>query len=425
MKMRVLFLVSLAAICSSSLLAQPVPKRICDLPILSSFTPSSTYLEISNNCTGSYASSLSSLMAGGNAGTATAFATTPTLCSTNQATKGIDVSGNAQGCITPFIATGLAGGQTLICGTAASNTCTITTTSNGTKGKATIGGVLTADEANARVGVGTSSPSVRLQLVSAAANGNIILITSSDAGNLFRFFELSTTGGLFSIYDASAVEQVRLSAEGSSYVPGNFGIATQTFGTSAVGVLGLGNATAPSTSPANITQIYSLAAQTSDSQVYARNEAGKIQRLTGNASRTSAQFDKTTTTTLANITGLSVNVDAGKSYKISAEIPFDAAVAGGSKFAIAGTTTATSITYQINEFCDAGTGVGTLTITSRLTALAGFGANTGCTSGWVSINGLIVVNAAGTLTAQFAQNVGSGTSSVLVNATLVVTPIGD
>ena len=44
--------------------------------------------------------------------------------------------------------------------------------------------------------------------------------------------------------------------------------------------------------------------------------------------RVSTQFDKTNTT-LANITGLSVNVQAGKTYYFEARLFFDADVVGG------------------------------------------------------------------------------------------------
>lgn len=126
---------------------------------------------------------------------------------------------------------------------------------------------------------------------------------------------------------------------------------------------------------------------------------------------TSAQFDKTDTT-LANVTGLVTpeNLTAGKTYAFEALLFVDADVTGGSKYAIAGTATATAIKYEIVLIADA---TNLMTITSRQTALAGSAGQAGTTAGVCRISGTITVNAAGTLAVQFAQNAANGTSSVL------------
>lgn len=129
--------------------------------------------------------------------------------------------------------------------------------------------------------------------------------------------------------------------------------------------------------------------------------------------RVSAQFDKTTDTTLANVTGLTATLVAGKIYKFEAVLFVDASLVGGSKYAIAGTATATNIVYEI-ILLDNGTSANT--ITSRQTALAGSAGQAGTTAGYCLIRGLITVNAAGTLTVQFAQNASNGTSSILVGS---------
>lgn len=135
--------------------------------------------------------------------------------------------------------------------------------------------------------------------------------------------------------------------------------------------------------------------------------------------RASAQFDKTNTT-LADVTGLSVNVVAGKSYKFSALLFVNANVTGGSKYAVGGTATATAIIYEITLIDDA---ANAFSITSRQTALAGSAGQAGTTAGLAKIEGVITVNAGGTLTVQFAQNAASGTSSVLVGSTFTVNEI--
>lgn len=133
--------------------------------------------------------------------------------------------------------------------------------------------------------------------------------------------------------------------------------------------------------------------------------------------RVSTQFDKTTDTTLATVTGLSVSVEAGKSYEFIARLFVDASAVGGQKYAISGTATATAIVYQINTISNT---TNLFVVTSRQTALAGSAGQAGGTSNYTEIKGLITVNAAGTLLVQFAQNASSTTSSVLVGSTLEV-----
>lgn len=134
-------------------------------------------------------------------------------------------------------------------------------------------------------------------------------------------------------------------------------------------------------------------------------------------SRVSTQFDKTTNTTLANITGLTSTLVAGRTYAFKARLFIDSSAVGGYKLAIAGTATATAIIYNINVLNNA---TNAFTITSRQTALAGSAGAAVGTSEYGEINGLITVNAGGTLTVQFAQNASNGTSSVLVGSTLEV-----
>lgn len=148
--------------------------------------------------------------------------------------------------------------------------------------------------------------------------------------------------------------------------------------------------------------------------------AGQWLRVPSERSRVTVQFDKTDVT-LANITGLSINVLAGRTYKFRAVLFVDADAAGGHKYAIAGTATATAIIYQINSLDNTALAH---KIASRQTALGG---NAGENSGTVyktEIEGLITVNAAGTLTVQFAQNVATGTSSVLVGSYFTVEDMG-
>lgn len=137
-------------------------------------------------------------------------------------------------------------------------------------------------------------------------------------------------------------------------------------------------------------------------------------------SRVSTQFDKTSNTTLANITGLTADLTAGKTYKFEAVLYTSSANTGGVKFAIAGTATATSIIYE-DVVIDANVNAAQTRATALATAVGGVTAVTAANS---KITGSITVNAAGTLTVQFAQNASDGTaSSVLVGSTLTVSQI--
>ena len=150
----------------------------------------------------------------------------------------------------------------------------------------------------------------------------------------------------------------------------------------------------------------------------------------GGSKRVTTQFDKTDAT-LANVTGLSVNVKApattvqvSGAYHFRAYLYVAPAAAGGEKFAIAGTATATSIKYQVSCVNASTTAIIPFTGAYQ-TALAGAVGEhaSGVTAMTCTIEGDLVVNAAGTLTVQFAQNTASGTSSVLTNSTFEVTGI--
>lgn len=132
--------------------------------------------------------------------------------------------------------------------------------------------------------------------------------------------------------------------------------------------------------------------------------------------RVTAQFDKTNDT-LANITGLSVPVLAGKVYEFEAILRTTSDVAAGVKFAIGGTATATAIVYDALVWNAAA-----LSAQTRATALgAAVGGVTAVTVAYAVITGTITVNAAGTLTVQFAQNVtNAAASSVLVGSVFKV-----
>ena len=126
------------------------------------------------------------------------------------------------------------------------------------------------------------------------------------------------------------------------------------------------------------------------------------------------QFDATTTS-LATITGLSCTLVSGKKYAFESWQDVNLAAAGGGKWAISGTATATTIAYHIREETYSVTPTSGLSIrgtaldtSHTVTAVSG--------SCQLRILGGITCNAGGTFLLQFAQQTASGTSSILVGS---------
>lgn len=133
--------------------------------------------------------------------------------------------------------------------------------------------------------------------------------------------------------------------------------------------------------------------------------------------RVSTQFDATNNTTLANVTGLSIALTAGKTYAVEAWLDTSSANPGGIKMCFAGTATLTAMAVQALVF-DAGV----LISQTRATALTVVFANSVTVTGaLVLVRGFVTCNAAGTLTVQFAQSFSTvAPSSVLVGSFLRV-----
>jgi hypothetical protein len=133
-----------------------------------------------------------------------------------------------------------------------------------------------------------------------------------------------------------------------------------------------------------------------------------------------AQFDKTNTT-LGDVTGLSVPVEAGRTYSFRAVLFLSLDATGLGKVAIGGTATATSVAFD-GHYTRAATAqpLSVGFVNSLGTAATAFTASTAKTC---VLEGTITVNSGGTLTVQFAQSGAGGTSSVLVGSTFTVTHV--
>jgi hypothetical protein len=126
-------------------------------------------------------------------------------------------------------------------------------------------------------------------------------------------------------------------------------------------------------------------------------------------SRVTTNFNATSNTTLADITGLTANVAASGTYKFRAVLYTTSDVAAGVKFSIGGTAIATSIIYETLV-----TNAGVTTQTRANALAATVGAVTAVTAAYCVIEGIITVTTAGTLTVQFAQNASNAVSSVVL-----------
>ncbi|RJQ26425.1 hypothetical protein C4577_03675 [Candidatus Parcubacteria bacterium] len=143
-----------------------------------------------------------------------------------------------------------------------------------------------------------------------------------------------------------------------------------------------------------------------------------LQNTAGRA-RVSTQFDSTSET-LADITGLSVTVIAGRTYTFIARV-WTSFGAGAVKYSVGGTCTATAIRWSSNLAWPTGDAQAYYNTAMR-TALGTEDVYAGAISntGWLDITGTITVNAGGTLTIQLARNTASGTTSALIGSYLIV-----
>jgi len=249
-------------------------------------------------------------------------------------------------------------------------------------------------------------------LLSSGAGGLVIVSSNSNASAGIRWF----FGGLL-----AANQMITMTSGGKTFFGGS---TTPTAWVHLVaGAAGASLAPLKFTSGTNLTTAEAGAVEYDATTLWFTNGGAQRQELIqSQQSRVTTQFDKTSDTVLAAITGLTATLVAGKIYSFTAILHLTAGATGGSKFEIAGTATATAIIAEI-LMVDNTSNLNTISV--RKTALGGTGTGqAGTTSGWISITGLITCNAAGTLVPQFSQNVSNGTaSSILVGSTFVVNQI--
>lgn len=154
-------------------------------------------------------------------------------------------------------------------------------------------------------------------------------------------------------------------------------------------------------------------------------EKATVSSVLGSRGQTAVTTTATTvnaSTTLVNVAGLTANVLAAGTYVFEASLATTTVGgSGGTKAAMGGTSTWTSINTITATYTASAVAVNTGTTATPGTSIAGATAANILTL----IYGTVVVNAAGTLTVMFAQNASDASNSVvLANSWLKVTRVG-
>lgn len=176
------------------------------------------------------------------------------------------------------------------------------------------------------------------------------------------------------------------------------------------GVIGVfDQAAAPTASVTDTILLWAYSAIAGFSNLYSRNEGGRVEQITGTMHVCSTPLVKNNDATLASVTGLEFGLEAGATYSFWSDLYTTSAATGGVKAAVAGSggLTATSIIYEVLTF-DAGA----VKAQGRGAALGtAAGGVTAVTAALMRITGTIVVNAGGTIAFHFAQNAADASNS--------------
>lgn len=132
--------------------------------------------------------------------------------------------------------------------------------------------------------------------------------------------------------------------------------------------------------------------------------------------RVTTQFDKTTSTSYGDVTGLSLTLAASGVYLIDVALYVNADTSGGYKSNLQGTMTATAFVAQ--NLSTNNTGTPTTPVLKTSFPVADGIAAAGATTSTLYWTVTVTVNAGGTIKVQFAQSASNGTSSVLVGSYL-------
>ena len=239
-----------------------------------------------------------------------------------------------------------------------------------------------------------------------------------DPSAAIAYSKLNLTGAILNADLAGSIANAKLA--NSSVTIGSTSISLGSSSTTLTGLTSVNGTSSATISFNSDTGINRQAAKVVSASSGGTNIDGWF--VDAGTSRVSTQFDKTNTT-LADVSGLSANVIAGRTYSFDAVLFLTMDATGLGKAAIGGTATATNIVFD--GWCSRTAQSSILSVgfvNSMGTATTAFGTNTIKT---VTLRGTITVNTGGTLTVQFAESSASGTSSVLVGSTFTVRDLGN
>lgn len=131
------------------------------------------------------------------------------------------------------------------------------------------------------------------------------------------------------------------------------------------------------------------------------------------SARVTAPVTASGSTVLADVSDLTLTVVAGQKYRYRAFLFMQGDTVGGVKFALSnGTATITDelVAVYANNISAAGVWIINTTFAALATSASATG--TGTNNCWVVIDGVIVINAGGTLKFQFAQQAANNSSTL-------------
>ena len=138
----------------------------------------------------------------------------------------------------------------------------------------------------------------------------------------------------------------------------------------------------------------------------------------GGQGRVTSDVSFTSTTTLGNVTGLSVNLYSGRTYAFEAQLFVTCAAAGGVKAALTGGVTASAIQYTGWTVAD--NAIKGKANATALNTTVGSTTTTETSGIMVQIYGTITTSSQGALIVQAAQNTSNGTATVIKQGSYII-----
>jgi len=264
-------------------------------------------------------------------------------------------------------------------------------------GAATVGSGIKV--ANTGAYTDTAAAVVNIVASTASTTGNILAVTTISDKALMVGRVITTPAFQVDASTATSVTGIKIKSAAAAAGVAVSAISSGTDENLTVDAKGAGTVTVGGTSTGRVTT----------------GSANAVNVRPGNAVRATADLTATTNVTLANITGLSMNLEAGRKYVIRAKLFTTSTANGGLKVGFGGTATATSMIAEAKSYTTT-----TLNGSAQVTALGAILGATVATDS-AEIWAEIIVNAAGTLTIQAAQNASHAeTTTVKIGSFMII-----